>query len=808
MKSTAAYLEARLATFVEYHVLYGERLPVAHLCADRPALLEPLRQLIDQYLSLTAALTPPAEVSDAEEAEAAEASEAAAEITGPSPNAEPAPATVAVPEAEAVKAATLPQFAGFQTIERLGGGGMGEIYKLKDLQLDRIVAGKTVRRDRRVTGVTEFLQEARALALFSDPRIVRILEFRAGNPALIVMELVEGFELGRIGPSLEFTQRARVLAEVCDAVQHAHGLGIQHRDLKPSNIMVDAGLTPRILDFGLSAGDPKRGHLKGTVRYLAPEQLNPAKPIDDRTDVYALGVILYELLCGRRPYEGSTDREIVAAIRRGHPQLPIEIDPQVPEPLQAIALKAMEGDPALRYQSASDMATDLRRHLDGRPVSARPSIYATTLGTRTAAHVQQIAEWLQLRLIHPHEADRLRRAYDTLQASEDDWIVESRALSFTQIALYLGAFLLICGSLFFFVADRWYHSVEGIARPVAVLGLPFLGLNAAAHLLLRRDHKVVAVAFYLAAVALLPLLLMIVFHETGLLVVAPGTVGQLFQNGSVSNHQLQITTALACVWCAALAVSTETVALSTVFVTMAFIFAASLAGDFGLRSWIEEGRWDLVAVQFAPLIMIYVALGAGVELANRTWLSRPLYRGAAVLFVVLLELLALDGRMFHYLGISLQPWQSSGVTDPLLADTVAAMTLNGLIFYIVAVVTRLAGSELMATAGGLLFAISPFAVLQPLAYLVRTGEYSLRYDWIYLALAVAVTLLSQQRQRKSFYYAGLLNTGAALYLIAVHRHWLERPVWGTTLIVIGLLTLLLGFGLDRYSRRARTRSSA
>ena len=106
----------------------------------------------------------------------------------------------------------------------------------------------------------------------------------------------------------------------------------------------------------------------------------------------------------------------------------------------------------------------------------------------------------------------------------------------------------------------------------------------------------------------------------------------------------------------------------------------------------------------------------------------------------------------------------------------------------------------MLAAGGFLFAVSPFAVLQPIAYLARTAEYSPRWDWIYLALALGVALLSERRQRKSFYYAGLLNTGGALYLIAAHRHWFDRPGWGIALISTGLIALLAGFVLDRRSR--------
>jgi hypothetical protein len=779
MSDLAPELEPLFARYVEEHVLHGRVLRAEELCGPRADLIAPLQKLIERYQSITVALDGgPSGPEDFQ--------------TGAGP------------------ARALPEFEGFQTIERLGAGGMGEVFKLRDLTLNRIVAGKVIRRDPGApAGIGEFLREARSMALFADPRIVRILEFRPdADPPVIIMEHVDGFELGRIGPSLEFAQRARVLIDICGALEHAHTLGVQHRDLKPSNIMVDAQLAPRILDFGLSSGHPYRGHLKGTLTYVAPEQLDPSQPIDRRTDVYALGVVLYELLCGRPPFAAPTDAGLIAAIREGQPRLPVEIDPRVPEPLQAIALKAMERDPALRYQSALELGADLQRYLDGRSVLARPSAYASTLGMRIAPHVQQVGEWLRLRLIYPHEAERLRSAYRALDAREDDWIVESRALSYPQIALYLGAFLLVCGSLFYFAAHRWYDAVRGIARPLLVLGLPFAGLNAAAHHLYRRDHKAVAVAFFLAAVGLLPLLLIILFHETGLLVVPPETPGQLFLDGSISNRQLQVTTLIACLWCGALALRTRTAALSTVCAVLVFFFGLSVLSDLGLRSWLRDHRWDLLALNTLPIVVVYAGFGALSERNERPWFAKPAYVAAALLLIAVLELLALNGRTFHYLGFSLQSMQSPAVSDRLLIDTLAAMTLNGIGFYALASALDRHGTELQATAARLLFTLSPFAILQPLGYLVRTGEYSLRYDWIYLALALAIALVSQTRQRRAFYYAGVLNTGGALYLIADHRRWFEQPLWAMAVIVTGLLVLATGFLLDRVERQRRGRRPA
>ncbi len=348
-------LESLLAAWVEKQLSGEQPLSIEELCHDRPELAPRLRELVARFVALEQSLS----------------------------GRVPAPAEVGE--------VALPSFPGFRTIERLGRGGSGEVYKLEDLTLGRVVAGKVLRAASPLaTGAADFLREARSLALFEDPRVVRLLEFRPTDPPLLLMEYVDGFPLSQIGPSLEYTQRARLLAEVADALQGAHELGIQHRDLKPAHVLVDAALRPHLLDFGLSQGAPHGGHGLGTLAYMAPEQLDPAAPMDARTDVYALGVMLYELVTGRLPYTAGNDAALLDAIRRGEPDLPAEHAPSVPEPLQAIALQAMACNPAHRYttrQGDGRRPATLRRRTPGAGPSCRLSLrLGTTHGAPSRGH--------------------------------------------------------------------------------------------------------------------------------------------------------------------------------------------------------------------------------------------------------------------------------------------------------------------------------------------------------------------------------------------------------------------------------------
>ena len=177
-----------------------------------------------------------------------------------------------------------------------------------------------------------------------------------------------------------------------------------------------------------------------------------------------------------------------------------------------------------------------------------------------------------------------------------------------------------------------------------------------------------------------------------------------------------------------LALRTRTAALSSVFTVLTFLLTIAIAGDFGLRQWIDDGRWDAVALALVPLLAGYAALGGLAERSRRPWLSRPLYLGSALLLIAALELLALHGRAFHYLGFSLAALHERQVSDPVLLDTLAAMTMNGVVYLAWRRSTRvrLDRAQILSQCRAVR-AAAPARVSGP------TNEYSLRFDWLYAA---------------------------------------------------------------------------
>jgi serine/threonine-protein kinase len=277
----------------------------------------------------------------------------------------------------------LPTVRGYEVQGVLGHGGMGVVYKARQLRLNRAVALKMLLAGpyARPRELERFLREAEAVAGLRHPNIVQVYDVgdTDGRP-YFTMELVEGGSLAAkvAGAPQSAAWAASLVATVAEAVQVAHQGGIVHRDLKPANILLTADGRPKVTDFGLArrlegGGLTLSGAVLGTPSYMAPEQARGDKgAIGPATDVYALGAILYECLTGRPPFCAETASATLQQVLGEEPVRPARLNSRVSRDLETICLKCLQKEPAQRYASAAALADDLRRFLRGEPITARP----------------------------------------------------------------------------------------------------------------------------------------------------------------------------------------------------------------------------------------------------------------------------------------------------------------------------------------------------------------------------------------------------------------------------------------------------
>jgi serine/threonine protein kinase len=360
------------------------------------------------------------------------------------------------------------QIGAYRIVRPIGAGGMGEVYVAEDTRLGREVALKILPRDvaadphRR----QRLEREAQAAARLNHPNIVTLhsLEEHDGV-AFFTMEYVDGQPLAKIVPpdGMPLEKLLSVAVPLTDAVAAAHHSGIIHRDLKPGNIVVTANGRVKVLDFGLAklhdvvhvdagastntmplTGD---GHIVGTVAYMSPEQAE-GRPIDARSDIFSLGVVLYEMATGRRPFQGNSSVSVISSILRDNPPPVTETNPHLPSDLARIIRRALQKDPERRYQTALDLRNDLQELKDDsdsgqipRPVTTEPKsrkrlvpVVATIAGLAVAAFTL-FWFWPRHKIERPTVTEVLERAITTNSTEFPVWFtaisVDGQYLAYT-----------------------------------------------------------------------------------------------------------------------------------------------------------------------------------------------------------------------------------------------------------------------------------------------------------------------------------------------------------------------------------------
>lgn len=709
-------------------------------------------------------------------------------------------------------------------LERLAGiGGMGHVFEAVDTRLNRRVAVKFISTATDGSLHDSLMLEARAMAGLDHPNLCRVLEavIDTTDP-FIVMDWVEGVDLRSAARSLDLIQRIALFVRIVEAVSSMHDEGLTHRDLKPGNILLNRRGEPVIVDFGL-AGHTAKGDLKsgGTPGHAAPEQFNEPPSISPRCDVYSLGVILFELLTLRTPFSAATHVELLKHQRTADPPVPETIVPDLPAGLQRICLQALERDPALRYADARELLEDLRRHLRGETVLARPSMLAARFEAQIEEQLDRARHWESQGLITREESRRLYRQLTSLLRPDSPWIIDSRKLTTSQVGLYLGGWM----TLLAITVGMWFSWDDlsptlHIAIPSAVTAL-LLGLGIVLHI---NNMKRYALGFLLTSSVTIPAVVWVILRETGALGRIPDNARQaeIFADPpqGFANVQLLV---ISGAWAAVsllLRFATRSGAFSFTFcIAAVFCWLFLYATQGGFARPITDESFAQLGMRFAmfggTLCAIGLALSKQEETIARSVGRQNLRRHDSWPILT-------TGTVSMVVGLTCAAWYNPEIYrfPQIFAGTDASMTAlrsqsfiaNGFVFAALAAAFGKRWSPARDWLGSALRWIIPSHFLGSLLAMERSELGGIWLGWLLAlgAFSIIMCFVSVLKQWKPFLINGLIYFAIA-YVRAFDRvndHFSHAPnlrlaLFGG-LIVFGLFVMIAAWKLPDWLAGTKT----
>jgi len=702
----------------------------------------------------------------------------------------------------------------YRVIRKIGQGGAGVVFEAVDTVLERVVAVKFLgRKSRPSYDDSERWREARLMSQLNHQNIAQIYEIgELDDHQFIVMEWVNGLPITDAWRDLKLEQRLGIYLGLLEAVSAAHRRGIVHRDLKPSNILVTARLKAKALDFGIAietaGGDGVETRLyKGTPAYSAPEQIDTPKNIGPATDVFALGILLYQLLTDTLPFPQTRSEELFKAIRNEYPELPTAVAEKIPIPLQNICLKALEKKPDKRYLNAQALCDDINRYLRGERVWSKPSFLADKIQQEVFYHRQKLKVWRDNEILTEREHDRLERIYERLIAPPDPSIIEARELSLSQVCLYFGGWISVLGSFLLF-----YRSWENIPAPLR----PMPAILATALMVIlgiwmwRKNEGRLAVGFLVTSNLLIPITTLLMLgqwhilgpttHPWGSEAIAEG-LNELEAHLVVGNLQLFVSAAC---WLSFSLLFLK-ITRSSIFVllaTVAFLLFLTVCYIIGGMLDIDE-PWgnDVIAGRYLyPGIGIFL-IGVIVDRRRLTHYAIPLCVVGLALIVGALSGIAIsENNLFGWLSIRPQFLEANEQIG-------LSFLVNGLVYLSLGTVCRLTRTALQRRLAQILNFLGPLHVLGVLRIL-DLDQLFLDNRIIYriaLPLAsMAFVFGSVARQMKAFFFSGLAGIAAAVHKFTI-EHLDKFFAWPVSLIFAGVIWMLVSWLVPRWQANWKLR---